>query len=78
MHVKGTRGGVAATSDVQDDPFLPEVTGKQVSLKEALRSRHVYEMLEKLGLKLGYEPNRFGLWSRGLSGWARAGSQAAS
>lgn len=63
MHDACERDAWRCCSDVQDDPFLPEVTGKRVSLKEALRSRHVYEMLEKLGLKLGYEPNRFGLWS---------------
>ena len=50
-------------AEMLDDPLLPEVKGERVALNVALKSRHVYELLEEAGLRLGYEPNRFGLWS---------------
>ena len=28
-----------------------------------MTSQHLYKILEEVGLELGYEPNRFGLWS---------------
>ena len=46
-----------------DDPVLPEVKDERVSLKEVLAASHVYRMLQQAGLWLGYEPNKFGLWS---------------
>jgi hypothetical protein len=63
MHAACEKDAWRYVDGAKDDPLLPEVQAERVSQKEALHSRHVYQMLERLGLKLGYEPNKFGLWS---------------
>ena len=50
-------------AEMMDDPALPEVANEHVDSKTALQASHVYKMLERAGLKLGYAPNEFGLWS---------------
>ena len=50
-------------ADMLDWPALPEVHGERVAAMTAMTTQHLYEILEEVGLELGYEPNRFGLWS---------------
>ena len=64
MHDACEKDAWRYNAGVLDDPSLPEVgSGGRVRLKEALLAQHVYLMLQRAGLRLGYKPNAFGLWS---------------
>ena len=64
MHDACEKDAWRYNAGVLDDPSLPEVgSGGRVRLKEALLAQHVYSMLQRAGLRLGYKPNAFGLWS---------------
>ena len=59
MHDACDKDAFRYNDDVLDGPLLPEVSGERVSLHEALRAEHVYAMLKKAGMRLGYKPNKF-------------------